>query len=97
MQEIARSFSLILACVGSLIPLSVRADRVEGTVTPIPQDKAFTVHDAQGDPMKTVSVNERGEFTVYLRPGLYRAVSKTGEGTIRSEAMPMYNQRITFK
>lgn len=93
----SRSFSIVFACVGSLVSFSVYADRVEGTVEPIPEDNLFTVQDAQGKPIKIVNVNERGEYTVYLRPGLYRVVSLSGSATIRSEAIPLYNQQITFK
>lgn len=97
MYKITRSIFVIFAWIGCSIPLTAYADRIEGTVSPVPQDKTFDVLDAQGKSIKTVSVNGKGEFTVYLRPGLYRAVFTSGEeATIRSEAMPMRNQRITF-
>lgn len=97
MYKIGRSIFMIIACISCSISLPVHADRIEGKVSPIPQGNTFEIVDAEGSHIRTVSVNSKGEFTVYLRPGLYRAVSNERSATIRSEEMPMRNQRIIFK
>ena len=86
---------LIAVSVGSLSPLATFADRVEGVVSPTV--KSFDVFNDKGEKIKTVNVTEAGEFTVYLKPGVYQVRSSQGEAIIRSEAKPMRNQRITFK
>ena len=96
MYKITRSIFIVTVWIGCSIPLTSLADRVQGTVNP-KDVGTFEVLDKEGKTIKTVNVNSNGEFTVYLRPGLYKISSKGGEATIRSEAVPMRNQRINFK
>ena len=97
MRNINRYIIYVCVWIGCLIPLTTRADRVEGVVSPIPSTQIFVVLNKDGETYKTVKVNDKGEFTVYLPPGLYRVKSTDGKSTLRSEAMPMRNQQITFK
>ena len=96
MYKITRSIFIVTVWIGCSIPLTSLADRVQGTVNP-KDVGTFEVLDKEGKTIKTVNVNNNGEFTVYLHPGRYKVSSKSGIATIRSEAMPMRNQRIIFE
>ena len=97
MYKVTHPILMFSVCISCSIPLTSLADRIEGIVSPIPPAKTFEVLDKNGDHIKLVDVNDRGEFTVYLPPGLYQIKSDSGKATIRSEKMPMRNQRITFE